>query len=147
MRRFVGVLLVLAIFGAGYLFGACSGGNNAGKSAGTQGAALAQEISKALVADVTEPKWHGDFDATVAEARVYNAAAKTYDDNAKAVPLCWLLKIVLRNIDRDEENLIFVVTDANDKVMAVKDYKLYIRGYNGDKDLSWAEDFPPVLYP
>jgi hypothetical protein len=147
MKRFAGVLLVLAIFGVGYLFGACSGGNNAGSSAGMQGTALAQELSKALVSEVAEPKWHGDFDKKVGEQRVMKEGMRTYDNNAKAVPLIWLLKVVNRNIDRDEKNLIFVVTDANDRVMAVKDYKLYIRGYDSDKDLSWAEDFPPVIYP
>jgi len=147
MKRFAGVLMVLAVFGVGYLFGAGCRDYNAGSSAGTQGAALAQGITGAPVTEVTEPIWYDDFDARVKDQRTFNGTTKEYDKNAKAIPLCWLLKIVLRSIDQDEKNMIFVVTDPDGQVLSADKYKIYIRGYGKIGDISWAEDFPPVLYP
>jgi hypothetical protein len=147
MKRYIGVLVVLAIFGVGYLFGACSDIKYGGKGVTVQTTALAEEISVTSGAGSIEPKWYDEFDTKVAAQRVLNKTTNAYLENAHAVPLCWLLKIVLRNMDKDEQNLIFIVTDANGNVMSPKDYNIFIRGYKESRDISWAEDFPPVLYP
>jgi hypothetical protein len=147
MKRYIGVLVVLGIFGVGYLFGACSGINYGGKGVKVQTTALAQAISVTSGAGSIEPKWYDDFDAKVADQRELDKVTNAYVENAHAVPLCWLLKIVLRNMDKDEENMIFVVTDVDGNVMSPKEYKIFIRGYKESRDISWAEDFPPVFYP
>jgi len=147
MKRFTGVLLVLAVFGAGYLYGACSRGYGSGSGGGGEGVAYAQVITATSGTELIEPKWYEDFDMAVDEQRVLNKDTNVYDDNAHAVPLCWLLTVVLRNIDKEEKNLIFVVTDADGRIIPAGEYKIFIRGYKSGGDLSWAQDFPPILYP
>ena len=146
MKRFAGVLLVLAVFGAGYLFGACSGRCFGGSGGGMESAAT-EELPVAANVEMGEIKWYDDFDGGIIEQRVLDKETNSYVDNARAVPLTWILAVVLRNIEKEEKNLVFVVTNPEGKVLPAEEYRIYIRGYTSGGELSWAEDFPPILYP
>lgn len=147
MKRFAGVLLVLAVFGAGYLYGAWSGLRRSDAGRVIEGAAFAEGVAVQSDVDMSEIKWHDDFEVRVIEQRLLDNQTNTYIDNAHTVPLTWLLAIVLRNIEKEEKNLIFVVTDLDGKVIPAEEYRIYIRGYTSGGGMSWAEDFPPILYP
>jgi hypothetical protein len=147
MKRIAGALLVLAVFGIGYLYGVCAIDRSDGSNVAPEGAALAQEIQYGTDVDMGEIKWYDDFDIKIIEQREWDRDTETYADNARAVPLSWMLAVVLRNIEKEEKDLVFVVTNAEGKVIPADEYHIYIRGYGRSGDLSWAEDFPPILYP
>jgi hypothetical protein len=146
MKRLTGVLLVLAIFGAGYLTGACTRGD-APDSGRKMDALSAQSITPTSGSDKIEPKWYDDFERTVTEQREMDQRTGAYKENAHAVSLSWILSVVLRNLDKEEKNLVIVVTDVEGRVMPPEKYRIYIRGYKSEGGISWAEDFPPILYP
>ena len=83
-------------------------------------------------------RWYDNFEE-------YMKLTKT---NVWKIPIEFF-KIMLDNWDPKSEDreVIITLTDKAGNVIDVEGFRLWIRGYNHIKTISWCEDIPPKIWP
>ncbi|KPL06692.1 hypothetical protein AMJ71_09565 [candidate division TA06 bacterium SM1_40] len=71
------------------------------------------------------------------------------EENAKAVPVDWILYQAAHSACKGEQWMYFIVTDSEGKdILHPKAYKLYVGGYDPEMErISCFEDFPEIKWP